>query len=94
MIFLVLVESFSRITQNFSSKWKIGTIYEKDNRNDIFLELHDWRKINFTILFSTVESYSGTSSKRARREKRVQPSSDAVEQQSRGDVLFRGGRGR
>lgn len=90
------IPCFSRIIFTDNTKFfeQMENWNEKDNRNHIFLELHDWRKINFTILFSTVESYSGTSSKRARREKRVQPSSDAVEQQSRGDVLFRGGRGR
>lgn len=51
MIFLVLVESFSRITQSFSSKWKIGTIYEKDNRNHIFLDCTIGEKLILRFYF-------------------------------------------
>lgn len=72
-------------------KW---TIKKKKKRTNFSLpricELYT--KINYNLFRS--KWYSGTSSKRARREKRVQPSSDTVEQQSRGDVFFRGGRGR
>lgn len=89
------IPCFSRIIFTDNKVFRAnGKLKRKRQQESHFSRLHDWRKINFTILFSTVESYSGTSSKRARREKRVQPSSDAVEQQSRGDVLFRGGRGR